>query len=236
VAILLVYDANKFEVDVIHDWMRSISYLNGELLFYHVLSIRDLARKVNELEEISIYCADFNEDGAGSISIVRDRDPSSFVIVIADATVSPLAYVRPHMMTAGLLLRPFQREQVYCMLSEVLDLFQLKERERIFNNELFVFSTREGAIRVPYSNILYFEARNKKIVLCTSRKETDFYATLEGLMKTLPRYFLRCHNGFIVNKLLVSHVDLQQNRINLIGGFQVPVSRSYRTSVREALT
>lgn len=121
------------------------------------------------------------------------------------------------------------------MLREIISAVWAKERERLFNKEVFTFSTRDGVIRIPYSQILYFEARNKKIVVCTSRAETEFYSTLENLSNEIPTYFLRCHKGFIVNKLLVERADLKQNLLHLINGFQVPISRSYKTTVKEAM-
>ena len=156
-------------------------------------------------------------------------------MVIAGADISPLVYVRPNIMAAGLLLRPLKKSQVTGMLCAVIDMAEMKVREQLFNNEVFVFSTREGTIRVPYSQILYFEARNKKIVLCTSRSEMDFYSTLESITQKVPKYFLRCHKGFIVNKHLVNRIDLSANMLHLIGGFQVPISRSYREAAKEAL-
>ena len=63
----------------------------------------------------------------------------------------------------------------------------------------------------------------------------DFYSTLENIAQKIPNYFLRCHKGFVVNKHLVDRVLLSENSLRLVGGVQVPVSRSYREAVREAL-
>lgn len=146
-----------------------------------------------------------------------------------------MAYIRPSIMAAGILLRPLAKAQAEPVLREIVDAAAARIRERLLKHEVFVFSTREGTIRVPYAQILYFEARNKKIVLCTERTETEFYTTLESLVQKMPDYFLRCHKGFIVNKYFVDHMELGRNSLYLTGGFQIPVSRSYKGLVKEAL-
>ena len=233
---MLLYDQRKSELDQIRDWVSTLSADKEELWVHSAATLPDLLKRLGELNDISLCCADFDAEGDQAVLAVRGRDPAVFVVVIAGADTSPLVYVRPDIMAAGLLLRPLKKSQVTGMLCAVIDMMEMKARERLFNNEVFVFSTREGTIRVPYSQILYFEARNKKIVLCTNRSEMDFYSTLEGIMRKVPEYFLRCHKGFIVNKHLVNRVDLSENMLHLVGGFQVPISRSYREAAKEALT
>ena len=233
---MLLYDQYKSELDQIRDWVSTLSVDKEELWVHGASTLPDLLRRLGELKDISLCCADFDAEGEQAVLAARDRDPAVLIVVIAGADTSPLVYVRPSIMAAGLLLRPLKKSQVTGMLCSIIDMMEMKMRERLFNNEVFVFSTREGTIRVPYSQILYFEARNKKIVLCTNRSEMDFYSTLEGIMHKVPEYFLRCHKGFIVNKHLVNRVDLSENTLHLIGGFQVPISRSYREAAKEALT
>lgn len=233
---VLVYDPVKTELSLIRDQLGGMPDEKDELIFYGATTLPEFAVQVGKLHKISVSCADFDSDGAIPIQIARDRDPSTLPVIIANSSTSPVLYVRPDIMAAGLLLRPLSEAQVAAMLRETLAAARAKECEQLFNNELFSFSTREGVIRIPYSQILYFEARNKKIVACTSRSETAFYATLENLTSVLPGYFLRCHKGFIVNQYLVERVDLSRNTLHLLNGFQVPVSRSYKMAVGEALT
>lgn len=233
---MLLYDQHKSELDQIRDWVSTLSSDKEELWVHSAATLPDLLKRLGELNDISLCCADFDAEGEQAVLAVRGRDPAVLIVVITGADTSPLVYVRPNIMAAGLLMRPLKKTQVTGMLCAVIDMMEMKARERLFNNEMFVFTTREGTIRVPYSQILYFEARNKKIVLCTNRSEMDFYSTLEGIMHKVPEYFLRCHKGFIVNKHLVNRVDLSENALHLVGGFQVPISRSYREAAKEALT
>ena len=232
---MLVYDSDKSEISLIRNLLNDICKIDEDLAFCSAMTLQELIMRTNELDEISVSCTDFEAGGETAIKIVKDRDPATMSVIIADNTTSPLLYVRPGIMAAGLMLRPLSKGQVVPMLREIVDAVWIRERTRLFNNEFFTFSTRDGTIRIPYSQILFFEARNKKIVVCTGRTETEFYATLESLSAVIPDYFLRCHKGFIVNKLLVVRVDLSRNLLQLVNEFQVPVSRSYRVAVKEAL-
>lgn len=232
---MLLYDRRKSELDQIRNWVSTLDAGGEEVLLYSAVTLEDLLLCLKGMNEVSLCCADFDAEGEKAVGAARERDPTLLVVVIAGEKTSPLLYIRPNIMPAGLLLRPLKEAQVTEMLREVMDMVKLRMRERLFRNEVFVFSTREGTVRVPYSQILYFEARNKKIYLCTNRMEMDFYSTLENIAQKIPNYFLRCHKGFVVNKHLVDRVLLSENSLRLVGGVQVPVSRSYREAVREAL-
>jgi len=232
---MLLYDRHKEELTEIRDWVSTMSNLQEELLIFSAGSLQDLLRRLRDMKEISVCCADFEAEGEQAVYAVKGKDPTVIIVVIAGRQVSPVVYVRPGIMAAGILLRPLEKKQVTDMLCEVLEMMDMRTREKLFNDEVFVFTTREGTIRVPYSQVLYFEARNKKIYLCTKRTEMDFYSTLDGILQKVPEYFLRCHKGFIVNQRFVTRVDLKENRLHMVGGVQLPISRSYREEVKEAL-
>lgn len=234
--IMLIYDRVKAEVDLIRDQMSLIEEDNYAFSIHKAETLQELIVRVSELETVSLYCSDFDAGGEKAVRLVKDRNPKSSVVVIVDRETSPVQYVRPSIEARGLILRPISKNQVAGILQEVVDDLKAREREQIFNNEIFTFQTRDGTIRVPYSKILYFEARNKKIVVCTGRTETEFYSTLDSLQTQVPDYFIRCHKGYIINKLLVSLVKLGQNEVQLLGGFNIPVSRSYKALVKEVLT
>ena len=229
---MLVHDHSRDELSQIRDW---VGMLWDDVSVRGATSLQELLRAIGDMKEISLCCADFEADGERAVYAVKGKAPDTSIVVIAGVETSPLTYVRPEIMASGLLMRPLEKLQVTGMLREVLEMVEMKARERLFNNEVFVFTTREGTIRVPYSQVLYFEARNKKIYLCTNRIEMSFYSTLDGIEQKVPDYFLRCHKGFIVNRHFVNRVDLKGNCLNLIGGSVLPISRSYRGAVKEAL-
>lgn len=233
---MVVYDHSKSEIDLLRNWMATIYEAKDELMLHDALTLEELLQQLRALDEIFFCCADFEVHGEQAIHAIRERDISTLLAIIVEVATPPLAYIRPHIMAAGILLRPLTKAQAEPVLREIVEAATAKARERLLKHEVFVFSTREGSIRVPYAQILYFEARNKKIVLCTERTETEFYGTLESLVLKIPDYFLRCHKGFIVNKYFIDRMELGKNSLYLTGGFQIPISRSYKELVKETLS
>lgn len=81
--------------------------------------------------------------------------------------------------------------------------------------------------------IYYIEAREKKIFIRTKQEEYGFYDTIENMEKKLPENFLRCHRSYIVNMSKVTAVKLSQSLIEIQNELQVPLSRSYKKTVKE---
>ncbi len=94
--------------------------------------------------------------------------------------------------------------------------------------------SREGRVRVPYGQISYFEAREKKIFVRAGRREFGFYDTMDHLCEVLPEEFIRCHRSFIINRNKIEKVVLSQSTVVMEEGLMVPISRSYRTRMRQA--
>ncbi len=233
---LLLFDHEPSEIEIFRIVTDSIGGLRDGVKFRVAHNIRELRETMHELSRISVCCVDFTFSGEQAISLVKEWSPDSMIVIIADENVSPISYIRPSIMAAGLLLRPLTYSRVNEVLTSVLFAACAKERVSVYGNEMFTINTRDGVIRIPYSELLYFEARNKKIAACTGRIEAEFYSTLDSLNEKLPNFFLRCHKSFIINTLMVERVNFASNIIFLANGFSVPLSRSFRSCVREALT
>ena len=91
---------------------------------------------------------------------------------------------------------------------------------------------QDGRILIEYDAISFFEARNKKIYLNTGIKEYGFYDTMEHLEKELGDPFIRCHRSFLVNRGKIEKTVLAKNMLTLKDGYEIPVSRTYRTAMR----
>lgn len=91
---------------------------------------------------------------------------------------------------------------------------------------------------IPYDEILYFTAVNKKIECRTEDgKIFSFYDTMSALETRLGNNFLRCHSGFLVNKRKINGYHKNISFIRLIGcEDSIPVSRKYKNVVSTILT
>lgn len=155
------------------------------------------------------------------------------IMILADTSVSPMEYIKPGLRASSLLLRPWTRQQAYNVLYDFFGEFiEFSEREKSDGHDFYVIETREGTINIPFNQIYFFEAREKKIYVCTGKEEYGFYTTIDKLTEELPDDFIRCHRGFIVNSKKIKKIALSQNIIYLSDGFDVPLSRSYKATLK----
>ena len=162
---------------------------------------------------------------------VRKSYRETQLMIIADLTTSPMEYMKPGIMASSLLLRPWTKEQAREVLKEFFQAY-IEKYSQPDDKNMFVIESKEGNLHIPYDQIYFFEAREKKIFICTGKEEYGFYYTIDKLAEELPEQFIRCHRGFIVNKYKIRKVVLSQNIIYLVDDLDVPLSRSYKSIVK----
>lgn len=173
------------------------------------------------------------DEGVALIERFREKYADAFLMVIADASVSPVKYIKPSIMPGSLLLRPAGAVHIRAVVGEFIRAY-LQKTGRGLEENVFVVESREGRVRVPYGQISYFEAREKKIFVRAGRREFGFYDTMDHLCEVLPDEFIRCHRSFIINRNKIEKVVLSQSTVFMEEGLMVPISRSYRTRMRQA--
>lgn len=164
---------------------------------------------------------------------IRKDYRAAGLLLLADRKLSPMSYMRPDIHADSLLLKPWTEEQVWEVLEEFIrEYLETVQGKAGAGEKLYIIETKEGKISIPYDKIYYFEARAKKICVCTGREEFGFYHTIDKLREELPDQFIRCHRGFIVNSFKIRKVMLSQNVVCLADDFEVPLSRSYKADLK----
>lgn len=187
-------------------------------------------------EDMLLDLMGYDVSGHGSISHLeqlRSRYQEPLLLLIADASMSPMEYIRPTILASSLLLRPLTPEKLRSAITELVE--NLMDQHQQGGEETLLVETREGKTYVPFSKIYYFEAREKKIYVRLQKQELTFYDTIENLSGRLPEMFIRCHRSFIVNKLRIQKVMLSKSVIELEQGMELPLSRSYKPAFKELL-
>ena len=159
----------------------------------------------------------------------RQNSEGAMLMLVTDPTVSPLEYLRPGVAPDSLLLRPVEAASLDAVNGEFVDSFLERMRQRRAADS-FVVDTREEKVLIPYAQIYYFEARDKKLFVRTRHEEFAFYDTIEGLAGRLPAAFRRCHRSYIVNTEKIQRILPADNFIDLGGQIGVPISRSYKAA------
>lgn len=161
--------------------------------------------------------------------MISEKLKEQFVLVMGHTPEELLNLVSPSFRPAGLLVKPVKKEKLEHLLSEVW-----KEYKKAQTREnMFSLKIRSQEYVLPQSKILFFESRNKKIVLRTSTQEIEFYDTLEHLQSVLNKDFIRIHKSFLVNISLVTMVHFSNMMVHFNGGVFVPVSRTYKAVLSE---
>lgn len=228
--LMLVYNSNKAELQEIerqiHDLAACLTEEKWDIFCFSDLDETEAFCVENPLLHLACY----DVTGAGSIdclSRVRREQDDMLLMLVADAGMSPMEYVRPDIFASSLILRPFRRELLRDKLRDLI-LKYLERLEQGNSSDFFVLETRAGVTSIPYRRIYYMEARDKRIYLRLQDKEYAFYDTMDELERRLPESFMRCHRSFLVNRQYVEKILLSQGEIYLSHGITVPLSRSYR--------
>ncbi len=161
---------------------------------------------------------------------IRKGNGTAFLLIVADATVSPLHYLKPGISPDALLLKPIDGYSAETIVREIFEVFM--KRMESGEEYSFLVETRGGKQYVPFGQIDCFEAKEKKVFVRTKSREYGFYDTLDELMERLPDGFLRCHRSYIVNMKRAEKLLLSENFVRMADGVMVPFSRSYKKALK----
>lgn len=162
---------------------------------------------------------------------IRQKESSAILMLLSSPGISPIQYLKPGIAPDLLLLRPFVQDDFDAANTELFDAFW-ENMDIPDKDENFILSSREGKTLFPYNKILFFEASNKKINLRVGNKEYDFYDTIDNLMNTVPKYFMRSHRAYLVNGRKIRKISMSDGFIEMDNHVVVPLSRTFKQSFK----
>lgn len=222
--LIMVRDASRINAAI-------VSKDKWAMDFYSKLE--DVKKKIEKNPMLDIICFDLAEDeGLSYAKYLRKCYEAAYMIVMADGEMSPREYLRPDIMPAGLILQPAVEDDVRRVTNEVFEAYVAKMK-KYESKESYVISTSNGLVNIPYKEISYFEARNKKIYIRYENKEVGFYSTMDKIEEELEYNFVRTHRSFMVNREYIRHIDLTGQEVILKNEEVVPVSRRYKKVLKE---
>lgn len=232
---VIIYSREKKEIGIIERKVRdNVAFQSDEYCDYHTfIKYENLENFLEENELCDMICFDITgNDGIKKIENIRRHYNDALIMLIINNEISPMEYMKPSIMAASIIIRPADEKSLDSSISMLVEAVCSKHQNEDSTNEAFIVNTDEGKVRIPFSNILYFEAREKKIFVSTETKEYSVYNTLEKLSNELPERFIRCHKSFIVNKNKIYKIAISKNEIELLGERYVPVSRTYKPQIK----
>lgn len=231
---ILFYDKKTEELQVIQNLTKDIiADVSEEVCNFYLFSkLEDVMGFVSEDPLLDYACYDVTKsESIDYLEQFRKNYRETLLLLIADASVSPMSYMKPSILATSLLLRPFSEQDARQILKEYLESNLLQENPEA--EEGYIVESRDGKIKIPYSKIYYFEAREKKIFIRTQNEEYGFYATIEELEEKLPAFFMRSHRSYMVNSKKIQRIMLSRSTISLQNEIEVPLSRSFKSIFKE---
>lgn len=230
----VLFSPNKNELTAMSAAMTFLMQKKGNVQLPETLwKLDGLRRCLEDPTQLELMVCDVT--AAGVIPIleqIRQHNGQLKLVLVADETISPVLYIRPTVLPTALLWRPLHTDKIRDTLWEVMAAMNAQEISAQGPEQVFTVEFRGDVRRIPYRDILFFEASNKRLSLHTARKEIPFSGTLERLEEQLPEEFIRIHKSFIVNRNAITQVQFGQNLAILEGGITVPVSRSYKSALK----
>lgn len=156
-----------------------------------------------------------NMDGMETVRRLRKKGSSSQVIFVTSS--------KEHVFQA------FDVDAVYYLVKPVTDkdLFHAlsKAIKRCEQVDARAITVKKGtSVQViPFRDILYCEAMDHKVYICTENGKVDYYSQLNDLHKQLDERFFRCHRSYLVNMNYVS--GKEGDSAIMVNGDRILVSR-----------
>lgn len=182
--------------------------------------------------QVDIIISAVSDDGAlDYLKNKKAQFPSVSIYPIAGQDVLPTRYVCPEIMPCGLFWRPLSKESAQPVVDQMMA--RLHDQTIPQSQNVFRISGKQKIQDIPYSSILYFEARDKKLVLRMKQEELVFSGTLSQLEEELPQEFIRCHKSILVNRRHILSVDRSNGLLVLDNHTELPISRGCKKAVLE---
>ncbi|MBR6770713.1 MAG: LytTR family transcriptional regulator DNA-binding domain-containing protein [Lachnospiraceae bacterium] len=232
---MLIYNKIEKELHSLYrEFRNQAAYLSDE--HWKILvteKIDEVMERMDTLALLDMACMDVTEEGTLPIvEAMRQEFEEMYLLLVADTSLSPMSYMKPSVRATSLLLRPCTQTDIQRVTREFVESYMAYFDKKNGVNS-FIIDSRDGRLHIPYHKIHYFEAREKKLYAQTDSEEYGFYHTIDSLEEKLPGYFVRCHRSFIVNIRKIDKVVLSKNLIQLFGGWELPLSRSYKRKFKE---
>lgn len=173
---------------------------------------------------------DFNESKK-TVKLIADlyekRNDLVWICVGSDARLlNKLLLLRP----SGYVQDITNADELCCNLIRILRFQQYNNQ-----NKYFYFKYDGSYLKINYESISYFESSAKKVTLHLYNSEKKYYLTakLNDIQSVSPKYFLRCHQSYLVNMNCIRCFDTRNKVIIALPNEEVLVSRRMYVASRQ---
>lgn len=177
---------------------------------------------------LDLIFLDIEMDGANGMETAEKLRASNANIQIVFVTGHPDYVFDGYKVSAlGYLMKPPASDKLEDIIIRALTALHMN------SEKVYICRNSEGLYRIPKSSILYFSS-DKRLVTCVAEtRKYSFYGKLDDVAGEIGEGFVRIHNRYIVNAMMVQHIEGNSVRIN---DEVLPISRGYQKTTMIALT
>lgn len=188
---------------------------------------RELLQKLEDsLCSFQIYVLDIEMPDLNGIDLagrIRALDRNAVIIFLTD--YKEYVYEVFEVLPFRFLQKPLSREVLQKALQDAAAFIHSAHSH-------FFYQKKSIQLQLPFSDILYFESRGRKILLKTRDGMDEFYGRIHEVWDSLdPNLFTRPHVSYLVNMDFIR--EIRPDRLLLPDGVSIPVSRKYRSLVKQ---
>lgn len=166
-----------------------------------------------------------NENGYKIASKIRESNQKVKIIFLT--SITKYAIKGYEIGATRYLVKPVSFELLKSVFLKTI------EEIRISNAEYIIEKNDDGIYKIFLSDIVYIETYGRNTIIHTKEKSIISYKTIKKHLSSLNSKFMRCHAGIIVNLEYV--VELRRNSLGMQYGQEVPMSKSRKNEIKEAL-
>lgn len=206
----------------LEEWSRTRKQPVTAGIFKNSKEFLDKVYEENKLYDIVFLDIDFvPDDGIRTASKIRQKEQGSLIIFLAEY---------PKYIFQAFEVKAFRYIIKEKMAQEFIMSMDDAVRELHCKIETFFYEAKGKKVKIPFSEILYFESRRRMVQIKTKKGEKTFYGKLDDVESSLAdTAFIRCHQSYIVNLSWVR--EIRKKELILENGEAVPVSESRRETV-----
>lgn len=207
---------------------RQLEQMGTEYTFFSFSSGKGLLRwYFKHLGELDLVFLDMEMDGMSGMDTARALRQTDPTLLMAFVTGYPDYVFDGYTVGAmGYLLKPARPEQLKDLLARAIAV-QSSQTEKTF-----LCRNNDGLYRIPRANIRYFFSQGRQVTCVTPSRRITFYGKLSDVADTLGAGFVRIHQRYLIRAAAVERVD---GGTVVVGGEELPISRSYHASALATL-
>jgi len=224
----LIVEDEPLAMQLMEDYIRKLSILQLKGKCYDALEAIALLQQ----QKVDVIFLDINMPALSGLEMAAlipkdqriifttayaEHALDSFSFHVIDYLLKPVSFKR--------FLQAIQKVQLQIQPAEPIETY-VKESDLLF------IKSGRTVINIRFSDILFIEAHKEYLQIHTSTQKHLVYKRMKDMAATLPTFFIRIHNSYIINLHHLQKTNVQSVQI---GDKELPVSSSYKEILQEKL-